>query len=174
MKLEARVAERTAELEVKNVLLAEEIGERKRSEEQIKLNESRLQSLHEMSHYRAKNVQELLKFTLEHAVKLTGSKVGYMYHYDDSNQRFILNTWTKDVMDERDVAKPREVYDLEETGLWGEATQQKKPVIVNDFQTSNPLQRRISSGIWTCRILQNSDRACFSRRQGRSCCGGGK
>jgi PAS domain S-box-containing protein len=117
-----------------------DITERKRSEEQIKLNESRLQSLHEMSQYRAKNVQELLKFTLEHAIRLTGSKVGYMYHYDVTNQRFILNTWTKDFMDQSDVANPRDVYDLEETGLWGEAVQQKKPVIVNDFQASNPLE----------------------------------
>ena len=145
-EIEARVAERTAELRTKNVLLAEEIGERKRAEEQIKLNESRLQSLHEMSQYRAKNVQELLKFTLEHAIRLTGSKVGYMYHYDDSNQRFILNTWTKNVMDQRDVAEPRDVYKLEETGLWGEAAQQKKPVIVNDFQSYNPLEKGYPPG----------------------------
>jgi PAS domain S-box-containing protein len=123
-----------------------DITERKRSEEQIKLNESRLQSLHEMSQYRAKNVQELLKFTLEHAIKLTGSKVGYMYHYDDSNQRFILNTWTKDVMDQHDVAEPRDVYKLEETGLWGEAAQQKKPVTVNDFQSYNPLEKGYPPG----------------------------
>ena len=57
-------------------LAVSDIGECKRSEEQIKLNETRLQSLYEISQFRAKTIQDFLDFTLDHAIRLTGSKVG--------------------------------------------------------------------------------------------------
>jgi PAS domain S-box-containing protein len=118
-----------------------DITEHKQIAEEIKLNESRLQSLYCISQFRAKNVQELLDFTLEHAINLTGSAVGYIYHYDDDNRRFILNSWSKEVMKQCAVAEAQNVYELDKTGIWGEAVRQKKPIVVNDFKSFNPLKK---------------------------------
>ncbi|MFH0957757.1 MAG: PAS domain S-box protein, partial [Pseudomonadota bacterium] len=123
-----------------------DITERKQIAEQIKLNESRLQSLYDISQFRAKNVQELLDFTLEQAINLTGSAVGYIYHYDDDNRRFILNSWSKEVMKQCEVTKAQNVYELDKTGIWGEAVRQKKPIVVNDFKSSNPLKKGYPPG----------------------------
>jgi PAS domain S-box-containing protein len=123
-----------------------DITDRKRAEEQIRLNELRLHSLYEISQYRAKNVQEFLDFTLDRAITLTGSKVGYIYHYEENNRRFILNTWSKEVMKECEVAEPQNVYELEKTGIWGEAVRQKTAIIANDFQAPNQLKKGYPPG----------------------------
>jgi len=127
-------------------LAVSDIGERKRSEEQIKLNETRLQSLYEISQFRAKTIQDFLDFTLDHAIRLTGSKVGYIYYYDADKRQFILNTWSKDVMKQCEVVEPQTVYELEKTGIWGEAVRQKTAIIINDFQAFNPLRKGYPSG----------------------------
>jgi PAS domain S-box-containing protein len=127
-------------------LAVSDIAERKRSEEQIKLNETRLQSLYEISQFRAKTIQHFLDFTLDHAIRLTGSKVGYIYYYDADKRQFILNTWSKDVMKQCEVVEPQTVYELDKTGIWGEAVRQKTAIIINDFQAFNPLRKGYPSG----------------------------
>ncbi|MFH1116761.1 MAG: PAS domain S-box protein [Pseudomonadota bacterium] len=123
-----------------------DITGRKESEKQGRMNEARLQSLHDIGQYGAACTQDLLDFALHEAVKLTGSKVGYIYHYDEEKRLFELNTWSKEVMKQCEVAEPKTLYELDKTGIWGEAVRQRKPVIVNDFQAPNPLKKGYPEG----------------------------
>jgi PAS domain S-box-containing protein len=120
--------------------------ERRLAEEKVRLNASRVQILFNISQYGARNVQDLLDYTLNVAIQLTGSKVGYLYHYDEESQVFILNTWSRDVMQECSVVEPQTVYHLNQTGIWGEAVRQRQPIMVNDFKAPNPLKRGYPAG----------------------------
>ena len=122
-----------------------DITDRKIAEQQIKLNESRLQSLYEISQYKAENVQDFLNYALDHAIRLTGSRIGYIFHYDENNRRLILNSWSKEVMKECE-AKSQHVFELDKAGLWGEAVRQKKAIMVNDFHAPNPLKKGYPQG----------------------------
>ena len=102
-----------------------DITDRKLAQEQTKRNESRLQSLYEISQVQGGKCSGLPDYALEHVIRLTESKVGYIYHYEEKNRRFILNTWSKEVMKECEVAEPQTVYELDKTGLWGEASAKK-------------------------------------------------
>ena len=128
------------------VVISTEMNARKHAEQQIKLNEARLRSLYDISQYRAESIQDLLDFTLNEALKLTGSKVGYIYRYDEEAQVFELNTWSKDVMKQCEVAKPQTRYELAKTGIWGEAVRQRKPIVVNDFNAHNLLKKGYPEG----------------------------
>ncbi len=123
-----------------------DITDRKRAEAEVKLNEARLASLLRISQFSSTSVQELLDYALDEAIALTGSRIGYIYFYDETTQQFTLNTWSKDVLPACSVVAPQTIYQLEKTGLWGEAVRQAGPVVVNDFQLPHPLKKGCPPG----------------------------
>ncbi len=119
---------------------------RKKVEEEIKLDEARLESLLKINQHSTENIQDLLDFALDEAIKLTGSKIGYIYFYDENKKEFALNTWSKEVMAQCAVVEKQTIYQLEKTGLWGEAVRQRNPILVNDFEAPNPYRKGLPEG----------------------------
>jgi PAS domain S-box-containing protein len=124
----------------------QDITDRKLAVVALQQNEARLESLLRISQWEADNTQELLDYALDEAIQLTGSKIGYVYFYNENNRQFVLNTWSKGVMAECAIVEKQARYDLDKTGLWGEAVRQRRPIIVNDFQASNPLKKGMPIG----------------------------
>ncbi|OFY84737.1 MAG: hypothetical protein A2236_04995 [Bacteroidetes bacterium RIFOXYA2_FULL_33_7] len=112
----------------------------------IALHNERLESLLKISQYQTQSIQELLDFALEEAIKLTESKIGYIFFYDNEKRQFILNSWSNEAMKECAVTNPQTVYDLDKTGIWGEAVRQQKPIIINDYELANPYKKGIPEG----------------------------
>jgi PAS domain S-box-containing protein len=126
--------------------VSRDISEQKRNEEEILRNEARLEGLLRIAQHKAKSIQSLLDFALEEAIELTDSVLGYIYLYDDQSKEFTLNTWSKEVMKECSIRDAPLIYQLESTGIWGEAVRQAKPIIVNDFQSPHPLKKGYPEG----------------------------
>lgn len=93
-----------------------------------------------------KSKQEQLDYALHGLLKLSGSKYGYIYFYDEKKAEFTLNSWTKGVLAECRVEDEPMVYKLENTGIWGEVVRLRKPIIVNDFASPNPHKRGYPAG----------------------------
>jgi hypothetical protein len=94
----------------------------------------------------SESLQDFLNYSLDQSVALTRSEMGYIYHYSEERREFVLNTWSRQVMDACRVANPPSVYALEATGIWGEAVRQRKPILVNDFHAANPLRKGLPEG----------------------------
>ncbi|MBP1908612.1 PAS domain S-box protein [Methanolobus bombayensis] len=118
----------------------------KRTEEKLVLQESRLKTLIDILQSKYDTIQELLDNALHEAVRLTDSKIGYIYHYDEIEKKFKLNTWSGEVMKECSISDPDTTYRLEDTGIWGEAVRQRRSMIINDFQAQNPLKKGYPEG----------------------------
>ncbi len=119
-----------------------DITEQRRAETQVLKNKERLESLLKIVTYPSGGTsQELLDLALEEAIRLTESKIGYLYHYDEKTHLFELNTWSKEVMHECAVLNPQTTYQLEKTGIWGETVRQRQPILINDFQAPHPLKK---------------------------------
>lgn len=123
-----------------------DITERKRAETERLLNEARFRSLANVLQYQGADTQDFLDFALREALALTGSKLGYIYFYHEDRREFVLNTWSRDVMQECSVANPQTCYNLDKTGIWGEAVRQRRPILLNDFQAAHPLKRGYPEG----------------------------
>jgi two-component system CheB/CheR fusion protein len=142
------VSSRGAEIAGERVLLSiiRDIAERRRAEEDIRRNEARLESLLRISQHGVGSTEELLDFALDEAIALTGSKIGYVYHYDEGKKEFTLNSWSKDVMQQCTIREQQTVYQLEKTGIWGEAVRQARPIMVNDFHGPHALKKGYPEG----------------------------
>jgi hypothetical protein len=127
-------------------LAARDITDEQKLQQAAISQQHRLQGLINILQNNDRNVSSFLDTALNEVIRLTESKFGYIYHYDESKKEFILNTWSKDVMEACQVAKPQTIYSLEKTGLWGEAVRQRRPIIVNDFQAANPLKKGYPAG----------------------------
>lgn len=124
----------------------QDITKRKDAEDEIRQNESRLRRLVNILQHPAKTIEDLLDYTLEQALQLTGSEIGYIYHYHEDRKELVLNSWSKEVLPACAIANPLTCYELEKTGIWGEAVRQRRPLIVNDFQAVHPLKKGYPEG----------------------------
>ncbi|PKM77334.1 MAG: hypothetical protein CVU90_07735 [Firmicutes bacterium HGW-Firmicutes-15] len=142
---------------VGGVIILEDITKEKQAEEElrqakdaqreeVKRNENRLNSILNILQHSSYSVREFLDYTLDEAIKLSGSKIGYILHYNDNKQEFIINTWSKGAMKECSIDYKPTVFYLSQTGIWGEAVRQRKAVILNEFQDPNPLKRGYPDG----------------------------
>ena len=120
-----------------------DITDRKRSEEEIRGNKERLECLLNVFQYEPVDNKDLLDFALCEAIRMTDSRFGYIYYYDEEQNQFTLNSWSPDVMQGCSIQNPQTLCQLERTGIWGEAVRQRKPIMVNDFSAPNPLKKGI-------------------------------
>ncbi len=123
-----------------------DITERMRTGEELRTNTARLQALLRIAEQRDETDQQFLDRALGEAIAITGSRYGHIYHYDETAQRFVLNTWSRDVMPACRIADPRTCYALDQTGIWGEAVRQRRPIVLNDFATHHPLKKGYPEG----------------------------
>lgn len=123
-----------------------DITEHRRHELEFSFNQDRLKSIVKILQITSNQIQEILDNTLNEAIELTRSHIGYVLRYDEVKRQFTLNSWSRGVMAECNVANPPGIFELDHTGLWGEAVRQQKPIIVNDFAAPNPLKKGYPAG----------------------------
>jgi len=92
------------------------------------------------------SVKDWLDYVLNEIIKMTNSQFGYIYLVNEKTNELILNSWSKGVMDECLITEKQTVYKLESTGIWGEVIRQRKPLIINDFNQTNPLKKGYPKG----------------------------
>ncbi len=123
-----------------------DITEQRRKEKEHVMASMRNQILLEVFSRNFSTRNELLDYALNESLKLTGSKYGYIYLYDDTKQQLTLVSWTHDVIEDCLVKDSVDVYQLDMTGIWGEAIRTGKPIVLNDFKSSHPLKKGYPEG----------------------------
>lgn len=124
----------------------EDITERKKAEDALKLDESRLQALLELDQMSESSLKEIADFAQEAAVKLTQSKLGYLAFINEDQTIFSMyswskSSWSKSAMEECRLTDLKIEYPVTSIGLWGEAIRQRKPIITNDYAAPNPWKK---------------------------------
>ncbi|WP_291326296.1 PAS domain S-box protein [Desulfovibrio sp. UCD-KL4C] len=119
--------------------------ERFRIQEKIKLDEIRFEALYHLSKMCDKPASEILEFVLEAGVRITESDIGYIYFVNEDETELTLHAWSRNVMPQCGVEKYPAVYQVENTGLWGEAIRLRRPIITNDYPNC-PEKRGVPKG----------------------------
>ncbi len=114
--------------------LIQDISDLQETAEKIHLNEARLEALLELYQRGNSSVSEIAEFTIEKAVKLTHSQVGYfgllkadntleMYEWPIQKTNHEKKTWRCPV---------------KSAGMWGEAIREREPIVNNNSSGPGP------------------------------------
>jgi PAS domain S-box-containing protein len=115
-------------------------------EEALRLDESRLEAVWQLSQMTKATLKEITDFALEEGVRLTKSKIGYLAFMNEDETVLTMQTWSKTAMKECAITDKIIIYPLETTGLWGEAVRQRRPIITNDYAAPNPYKKGYPRG----------------------------
>ncbi len=126
--------------------IIEDVTRRKQMEEERRMSMRRFQALLQLNQMTEATISEITDFALEEAVKLTESKIGYLAFLNKDESVLTMHSWSKSAMKECAIADKPIHYPVVNTGLWGEAVRQRKPIITNDYSAANPLKKGIPNG----------------------------
>jgi PAS domain S-box-containing protein len=118
-----------------------DITQNKRALETFRLNEARLSVLLDLSQMTEAPLNEITGFTLEEAIRLTRSKVGYLAFVNEDETILRMYSWSVDAIKGCTVKHKQTTYHIDKMGLWGEALRQRKPIITNDYTAPHPLKK---------------------------------
>ncbi|MFW6257571.1 MAG: GAF domain-containing protein [Prolixibacteraceae bacterium] len=121
-----------------------DITERKNYMKELNLHNERLEALTKILKHDFKNSEDLLQFTLSQAIKLTESRYGFLFYYNEQTQKFSLQAWSEGVKKALSVSEERLEYELENRGCLSESVRQRKPLIINNYAEDNSCKR----GLW--------------------------
>ncbi|HOW74040.1 MAG TPA: PAS domain S-box protein [Phycisphaerae bacterium] len=118
-----------------------DITERKRSEEELRLNAERVRTLLKLNQMTDATPQQITDYALEEAVRLTQSTLGYLAFLNADETVLTMHSWSKQAMQECAIVDKPIHYLVKDTGLWGEAVRQRRAVITNDYLAPNPWKK---------------------------------
>ncbi len=112
-----------------------DVTERKRSEEQLRFDETRFESLFVLTQMSEASMERMGQFVIEHAVRLTKSKVGFVGFLNEDETLLSIHSWSESAAKECAIADKTVHFPIEAGGLWAEAIRQRNAVIINDYST---------------------------------------
>jgi PAS domain S-box-containing protein len=126
------------------IVLAKEVAEQ--NELKIKLNEQRLKALVELNQMTDKSDDYIYDFTLNKAIELTQSKIGFLGFVNNDESQVDIYKWSDSAMKECAVRNINMNFIVDETGVWGDVIRQRKPLVLNDYSQPNPNKKGIPVG----------------------------
>ena len=88
-----------------------------------------------ISKYAEKPLDELKSAINRSVTKITGSTLSYFATVGNDEKSLEMIGWSKPAMINCTTIDKPIFYKLEDTGLWGDAIRERKPVITNDYKS---------------------------------------
>lgn len=123
-----------------------DITERIETTASLRLNEMRLEAMIELNQMTDVDIRKLTDFALEKAIKLTSSEVGYLAFTAEDENILEMYSWSKEARRQCAIENQRDIFEVEDLGLWGEAIRQRRPIITNDYQAPSKYKKGYPEG----------------------------
>ena len=117
-----------------------EITDQKRQEESLKRQIHRQNTLTKIFVKNFETERELLDYSLNRALELTGSQYGNIYFYNEETCEFTLCSCTIDVMNDCALSINKAKHKFDNTSIWSEVVNKRKPIVINDTASPNALK----------------------------------
>jgi PAS domain S-box-containing protein len=115
---------------------------RSRAENAHRLDILHFNKLKELNQMAEASLEDLTRFSLEEAIQLTQSSLGYLVFLKEDETELALYTWSKGIFTERDIPGGEGTDPVRWTGLWRNAVRQRNAVMVNDYKDTETWQEK--------------------------------
>lgn len=126
------------------MVTAQDITERKRAEEALRLDEARLEALVEMNEMNPSSPRDIILSGLDKGVELTGSSMGFFNIITSDEKQVDVHVDSCNVMGMSGLW-PRSLS-IEDGGLWTSVFKSRKPLVMNDYSRSHPHKKGLPQG----------------------------
>ena len=126
--------------------IAEDITERKRSEQARLREETRITALLTLNEMVEAEEPEVADFALEKGILLTDSQIGFLGFMNEDESVMQIHAWSASVMKECAVADKPLSFPIADAGLWGEAVRRREPIVVNDYAHRAEAKKGVPKG----------------------------
>ena len=109
--------------------------------ESLRFNEMRLEALLQLNERTHDSIQEIIEFAFQQMIRLTKSHFGYLAFSDQDGIIYSVDSSSDQSIEKYITNEIAIGFSLETMGLWGEAVKQKKPLISNNYQITNPSKK---------------------------------
>lgn len=106
--------------------IIEDITKHQKNENQIHLNEARLETLVQLHRQSYSSISQIIEYVLEKATVLTHSETGYLNFLNENNNHLELYEWSIHTKQHNKTLSP-----VRSKGIWGEAIRNRKPTFYN-------------------------------------------
>jgi Amt family ammonium transporter len=128
------------------VVAFRDMSDRRRAEEEQALAVQRMESLLTLNRMSDQPLETIIAKVVEDSIRMTQSEIGYLAIVGEDESVLTMQYWSKSAhADCKMVDKPI-VYQIDQTGLWGEAVRQRKPIVTNDYAAPHPAKRGTPEG----------------------------
>nr|WP_321496890.1 ATP-binding protein [uncultured Methanolobus sp.] len=124
----------------------EDITYRRIAEKALLLDESRLEALVELNQHSDSTIEEILDFSLEKAVNLTESSIGYVGFVNEAEATFSMYSWSEITESGYEIKTVNMDCNIAEENLWGIIVKQRKPIISNNYPEDSPIKKGSPAG----------------------------
>jgi len=125
---------------------AADITDRRRAEQAAALEERRLEALLALAEMTDEPEKRLADFTLDRAVELTGSTMGFLGFVSEDQATMFIHAWSAEAMSQCAIPEKPLQFAVSEAGLWGEAVRRRRPILVNDYASCKEFRRGCPHG----------------------------
>ncbi|MDG6244111.1 MAG: ATP-binding protein [Methanolobus sp.] len=109
----------------------------KRTEEALKVDESCLESLYELSQMNILSTEQIKSFALEEGMELTKSDIAILVFFNEREQRFIADTYPSDLFARNKINEEIFISLLESSDMWLRLRESRKPVFFDEAQNTD-------------------------------------
>jgi len=115
-------------------------------QKKIILNQQRLDSLWKVSSMVQEEFKEICDTLLKEIVNMTGSAYGFFGFFNDDESEMTVYSWSKAVMKDCVASHKPLVFPIDQSGIWGNAVRERKPVVYNDYDQNWTNKRGLPAG----------------------------
>lgn len=123
-----------------------DISERRRAEEKLRLNESRLEALVRLNKMTGVTTKELTDFVVEEVVRLTGSDMGFVGTLNRDESVFTSRSRSDKAANECEIEDKPLYYALNSPGLLADVIRGRRPLVLNDYNVFHHAKKGLPNG----------------------------